>query len=433
MRVEISIGEAVDKLSILELKNNKISDEGKKLEIQKEIKEFAECVVFKHKYEYYYKLLMFVNSEMWTMTDTIKSMDVIDTQYASLANMIFEFNQKRYRLKNFFNILTESNIKEQKSYISTSCKLIIDNEDILYDKLSEISYLSLDYDILLCDDPWFSTIKKLLQAPNIKLSDDTQTNCKIIQLSEYNITSQLKDAFELIPISYISGGMFGDYIQQLSVINENFYKLGRKGILYITEAVGDTFRNGVEATYKDTYDTIKAQKYIKEYKIFEGGQCHVDLSIWRYSHLTFKTNWYNIFTYTYNIKWGSHKWLSVPVDKKWENTVFINMPSHRFSTTFDYNKLYSMYGKSLVYLTHDPKDYEHFKSRTNLDIDCYYPSSFTDTCIAINSCKLLAGGLSGMLTIAHACHKDRIICLYGGADIFNTELDKIWPNIKYTI
>lgn len=37
MKIEVSIGEAIDKLSILEIKMKKISDENKKIEIQKEI------------------------------------------------------------------------------------------------------------------------------------------------------------------------------------------------------------------------------------------------------------------------------------------------------------------------------------------------------------------------------------------------------------
>jgi hypothetical protein len=37
MKVEISVGEAIDKLSILEIKYERINDEEKKIEIKKEI------------------------------------------------------------------------------------------------------------------------------------------------------------------------------------------------------------------------------------------------------------------------------------------------------------------------------------------------------------------------------------------------------------
>ena len=35
------------------------------------------------------------------------------------------------------------------------------------------------------------------------------------------------------PILYVSGGLLGDFINQLSVINEKYLETGRKGILYI--------------------------------------------------------------------------------------------------------------------------------------------------------------------------------------------------------
>ena len=43
MKVEVSVGEAIDKLSILHIKMKKIVDENKKIEIQKEIDCLQEC------------------------------------------------------------------------------------------------------------------------------------------------------------------------------------------------------------------------------------------------------------------------------------------------------------------------------------------------------------------------------------------------------
>ena len=60
---------------------------------------------------------------------------------------------------------------------------------------------------------------------------------------------------EILPIKYTSGGRLGDFINQLSVINENYIKTGRKGVLYIGYT-GDSFSNKVIGTYKDTYNII---------------------------------------------------------------------------------------------------------------------------------------------------------------------------------
>ena len=89
MKVEVSIGEVIDKLSILELKMKKISSETKKLEIQKEIDALQECYIYKENY-LYYNILMYVNEKIWDTTDIIKTITIDDPQFAYLSNQIFE-------------------------------------------------------------------------------------------------------------------------------------------------------------------------------------------------------------------------------------------------------------------------------------------------------------------------------------------------------
>ena len=59
--------------------------------------------------------------------------------------------------------------------------------------------------------------------------------------------------------TYIGSGALGDFIQSLSVICENYYKTGSKGILYINEKE-EKFRNGLLKTYNDIYPIIIKQK-----------------------------------------------------------------------------------------------------------------------------------------------------------------------------
>ena len=85
---------------------------------------------------------------IWVMTDKIKQMDPKDPYFSLISNCIFEHNQKRFRLKNFFNILCDSSLKEQKSYSTNCCKIIIDSEEVLFNKIPEFNYLLIEYDIL---------------------------------------------------------------------------------------------------------------------------------------------------------------------------------------------------------------------------------------------------------------------------------------------
>ena len=57
MLIEISYGEGLDRLSILEIKVSKIKDKEKLLHINKEIETLNDLIVMKQKYNYYYELL----------------------------------------------------------------------------------------------------------------------------------------------------------------------------------------------------------------------------------------------------------------------------------------------------------------------------------------------------------------------------------------
>lgn len=193
MKVEVSIGEAIDKLSILEIKLAKISDEAKKTEIQKEIDCLQECLSYKTNYNFYYSLLMHVNEKIWNMTDIIKSITPEDSQFSHISNKIFEFNQKRFRIKNWFNLLTSSNIKEQKSYALSHCAIIVESEELFFKKLAEIHFLALEYDVLTFESSDISTItiiSKFLKIPTI-IYDNKQKKFlnepTIVCLSKFSI------------------------------------------------------------------------------------------------------------------------------------------------------------------------------------------------------------------------------------------------------
>lgn len=193
MKIEVSIGEAIDKLSILELKMKKIGDENKKIEIQKEINVLQECERYKSKNEFYYNLLMYINEKIWDMTDIIKSITIDDSQFSHISNQIFEFNQKRFRIKNWFNLLTESNIKEQKSYACTHCRIVVDDENVFFSKLYEINYLAIQYDVLTFECSFISTIQDFLKIPTILYDEEKiklLNNPFIVRLSDFYVPCQ---------------------------------------------------------------------------------------------------------------------------------------------------------------------------------------------------------------------------------------------------
>jgi hypothetical protein len=427
MIIEVSVGEAIDKLNILEIKLEKILDEMKKEEIRKEINALEKCKEFIFKYPDFYKWLTIVNTTIWELTDDIKKMDVNDNNFAIISNRIFEFNQKRFRIKSFFNNVTNSNIKEQKSYLNSGCAISVSSIDTIYDKISEINYLSLEYDYIIFDIQFESQIKILFDQPNI-IFKNSLTHSIVLE----NYTIKDVEKYDKIPITYISGGLLGDLIQNMSVICENFFKTGKKGILYISETLrGDTFRYGLTETYNDTYEVISQQIYIHSFKIHNGETIDVNLNIWRNSPLIYNKNWYSIYKSVYDVEWGLHKWLTVKKNE-WNGKVIINTTSRRFPS-LDFKKIYEDNKGNIIFLCFDISEYEYFKERVTFYIPCYEAKSFAEMCIIINSCKLFIGSLSAPLSIAHALNKKRIACQNINCcddNIMIKGLDTYWENLE---
>lgn len=433
MKLEVSIGEAIDKLSILELKKQKIADPVKLEEIQKEIDALADVQNYKTQLPFFYKLLSFVNDQIWIMTDRIKMMDIVSFaedgplayKYASLAHDIFEYNQKRFRIKRFFNVLLDSTIKEQKSYADSVCYVWIENEDVLFSKLSELFFLSISYDNIQIDPIYQHILARIIAIPSITFftsaTNFSESNLNTsIHLSNFSISKDLQNVFLLEPIRYINGGMFGDFIHSLSVINEKYYETGRKGVLFIAEGYGsDRFRYGVQTAFQDTFDIITHQPYIHSYSIYDpekDGSYDINLNDWRGSPFLFQTNWCIVYSATYQVPWGKHQWIKVPQlekDPKWENKVVINTTSYRFSEHMNFKELYDIHGENLVFITMDESNYQHFLSRTSLsEIPCHILTSFTELCTIFASCKLFIGCPSGPLAVAFAMHIPCVIAMH---------------------
>ena len=244
---------------------------------------------------------------------------------------------------------------------------------------------------------------------------------------------------EITPIKYKSGGRLGDFINQLSVINENYIKTGRKGVLYIGYT-GDSFTNKIIGTYKDTYNIIKSQPYICDYKIHKNQPCDYDLSVWRND--MDNGNLKEIFSRVYNVEWGKNNWLYLPENErsikykeKLKEIVLINTTERRFNSELNYQELYNKYKDKLVFISSIKEDYDFFIKKTGINIKLYKPKSFEDLCMSINYCLMFVGGLSMPLTVAYSLHKNLLIACNKngrtGAEIHNSNFNELWENAEY--
>lgn len=234
-------------------------------------------------------------------------------------------------------------------------------------------------------------------------------------------------------IKYISGGLLGDFIHQLSIVNEMYIKTNKKGIVYISN-IGDPFRNGLEKTYKDLYEIVILQDYIYEFKIHNNEEYDINLSTWRYYNSV--DTLYNICKLTYNIEWAKNKWLNnINILKEWENKIVINTVQYRFPNMSFFEPLKNVDLSNYVFVSFLKNDYDYFINKTNLLVNYYSLKSLMELCIIVNSCKLFIGSLSAPMAIATALQTK---CAYGIDDtcpyiyLFRN-LDKQIPYIKYSI
>jgi len=437
MQVQVSLGEAIDKYSILLIKKGQIKNDSKLAEINKELSALNGCKDYIQNYPFYFKLLVYANKRIWDLTDAIKSITRDHADFANIANEIFEFNQKRFRIKKIFNLLSDSSIKEQKSYAETHCRIVVADENIALKKIPEIHFLLLEYDWISFESPVSDYLKTLFNSPTILYQDDSvPTNT--INIADVNIRKETADIFHLSPIVYVGSGSLGDFIHQLSVINEMYRKTGQRGVLYISE-MWCRFAFGVERAYKDTYDLIMGQEYIEDYQIYNGQNYDIDISAWRKRPDLFHTGtWYRTFNTIYGVEWASNPWLTIRYDDKWADRVLINT-TFRDITNIDFKAVYEKHGEnegSLLFITNSEKDYAEFKKTYGIDIPIYMPESLMDACIAIRSCKLFIGGLSAFLTVAHACHSVPHVIGLSSCEseiVRMLELDRIIPTARYTL
>ena len=120
---EISAGELIDKITILEIKKAKIVNKEKLLDIEKEssslnetMKKFIpdESSIAKYKND-----LKKINLRLWDIEDGKRSAEKnndFGVKFIELARNVYKYNDERAKIKLAINNMLESNIKEVKSY-----------------------------------------------------------------------------------------------------------------------------------------------------------------------------------------------------------------------------------------------------------------------------------------------------------------------------
>lgn len=122
LSVPVSVGELIDKLSILQVKKIKVTNTDKLLFINKEydlLHEMSSEFLQRKDILKIYDDLINTNLKLWEVEDelrVIESTKNFDDTFTELARSVYYTNDERFRLKDKINSLTNSEIKEQKDY-----------------------------------------------------------------------------------------------------------------------------------------------------------------------------------------------------------------------------------------------------------------------------------------------------------------------------
>ena len=120
---EISAGELIDKITILEIKKEKISNKEKLVEVNKELNSLNETL--KKSINDQSNIINFkndlknINLKLWDIEDGKRSAEKnnkFDEKFIELARNVYKFNDERAKIKLAINNALGSNLKEVKSY-----------------------------------------------------------------------------------------------------------------------------------------------------------------------------------------------------------------------------------------------------------------------------------------------------------------------------
>jgi hypothetical protein len=121
--IPVSVGELIDKLSILHVKKIKIVNEDKLSFINNEFE-----LIYNMSSIYFddeeilnlYRQLIDVNLKLWEVEDELRTIETtknFDSHFIELARKVYYINDDRFLVKNKINELTNSEVREQKDYV----------------------------------------------------------------------------------------------------------------------------------------------------------------------------------------------------------------------------------------------------------------------------------------------------------------------------
>jgi len=409
INLTVSVGEAVDKYSILCIKKNQIKDLHKLKLIEDEINVIypqIKDIIIKH--QYHYQCLLWINQDIWDLSEQVRDPNITVEYKNTLFLETFYKNDARFRIKNKFNKLSSSFLNEQKSYPGTQI-IISDVNNEHY-----IRYLSLCYDyvILNVTEENYQLIKHFYDDdPHIIVKIDDIVKINDIQepitnlLHRYNFINKKY-------INYLIGGRLGDFIHCLYGVMCNYEKTGKKGNVYITDQLqygGDGFSHPLTETYNELYNIVISQNYINSFEIYQNQHYDINMNNFRNYQELHTESWLQIISNCFNTPLIDKPWIKInQIDEKYKNVILIHQ------SFIDRRKIHHFLpeleniikNNQCMFITCNIMEYHYFKLNHLVSLDL--KNNLYEMFVAINSCKLFIGNQSSPLSYAYSMFRPLI-------------------------
>jgi hypothetical protein len=122
MKIEVSNGEILDKLSILQIKASKFNDIYKLSNVENErriLLPMYDLIATTSEIRQKFHDLVNINSKLWDIEDMIRIKEQrkeFDEEFIELARSVYKTNDVRASIKRDINLLSNSELIEEKSY-----------------------------------------------------------------------------------------------------------------------------------------------------------------------------------------------------------------------------------------------------------------------------------------------------------------------------
>jgi hypothetical protein len=172
LSLPVSIGEGLDKLTILDIKREKIADERKK-DVEKEYNVLHEKLKdYMSKVGWHYSILKDVNLTIWNLQDSFHGKDVSELEAGRICSQILKENDRRFRVKAKINTVLSSNLREQKGYAKKKAFFYghLGMGDMFW-LCGAVRYLSTCYDevVVVCKERNIQNVQMMyMDDPSIK-------------------------------------------------------------------------------------------------------------------------------------------------------------------------------------------------------------------------------------------------------------------------